>query len=71
MADDCTEDSGFSMNFSGAGMLASRCWVQEINGVLHYCCYIGGRKICKPMFKVSEIRTEAPPDPDEDLYKAC
>ena len=71
MGNECTEGSAFSLNFNGTGQIASRCWVQNINGVLHWCCYIGGRRICNPMFHIDEIRTEAPPDPDEDLYKTC
>ena len=70
MGSECIESSAFSLNFNGTGMIASRCWPQNINGVLYWCCYIGGRKICKPMFNMNEIRMEAPPDPDEDLYKS-
>lgn len=70
MTSEFTEGGAFSLNFNDTGMVASRCWPQIIDGTLYWCCYIGGRKFCNPMFNMSEIRTEAPPDPDEELYKS-
>lgn len=71
MGSECIEGGAFSLNFSGTGQVASRCWPQNINGRLHWCCYIGGRITCYPMFNMDEIRTEPPPDPDAELYEDC
>ena len=72
MGSECMEGSAFSLNFNGTGRIASRCWVQNKNGVLYWCCYVGGTIFCSdPMFNMDEIRTEPPPDPDAELYKDC
>ena len=71
MGSECVESGAFSLSFNGTGRIASRCWLQNKGGVLHWCCYVGGKIYCKPMANMDEIRTEPPPDPDADLYKDC